>query len=164
MGICNQRHSNYCVRQVALPNSSQRNDLDIAHSAENVLEWTSYIPHEHIKVMVENGFLTLTGDVDWDYQNRTAVNAIRSLFGVTGVSNQISIKPRPSANNIKLGIESAISRQAKSDRESITVSVNGSEVTLNGKAHSYYEHNLISNAAWSAQGVQKVINHVTVAY
>lgn len=149
---------------VALPNSSQRNDVDIARSAENILKWTSYIPREHIKVMVENGFVTLTGEVNWDYQKRTALNTIYSLFGVTGVNNQISIKPRPSASNIKLGIESAISRQAKSDRESITVSVNGSEVTLNDKAHSYYERNLISNAAWSAQGVQKVINHVIVAY
>ena len=71
---------------IALPNSSQRNDADIARSAENVLEWIRYIPREHIKVMVENGFVTLTGQVDWDYQKRTAVNAIRSLFGVTGVS------------------------------------------------------------------------------
>lgn len=150
--------------EVALPYSSQRNDADIARSAENVLEWNSYIPRESIKVMVENGLVILTGELDWDYQKRTAVSAVRSLFGVTGVSDQIKIKPHLSANNIKLGIESAINRQAKNDNESITVSVEGEEVTLSGKVHSYYERNLVSNAAWSVQGIQKVINHVTVSY
>lgn len=150
--------------QVDLPSSSKRSDADIARSAENVLEWSSNIFNGHIKVMVEGGWVTLTGEVMWEYQRRTAVNLIRYLRGVTGVSNQIHVKEQASSSSIKADIEAAIKRQAKVDEAAIKVDVNGSEVTLSGKVHSYFERNYAGNSAWRAVGVQKVVNNITVTY
>ena len=150
--------------QVDLPSSSKRSDADIARSAENVLEWSSNIFNGHIKVMVEGGWVTLTGEVMWEYQRRTAVTLIRYLRGVTGVSNQIHVKAQASSSSIKADIEAAIKRQAKVDEAAIKVDVNGSEVTLSGKVHSYFERNYMGNSAWRAVGVQKVVNNITVAY
>lgn len=150
--------------QVDLPSSSKRSDADIARSAENALEWSSNVFNGQIKVMVEGGWVTLTGEVMWEYQRRTAFNLIRYLLGVTGVSNQIHVKAQASSSSVKADIEAAIKRQAKVDEAAIKVDVNGSEVTLSGKVHSYFERNYAVNSAWCAVGVQKVVNNITVAY
>jgi osmotically-inducible protein OsmY len=150
--------------QVDLPSSSKRTDADIARSVENVLEWSSHVFNGHIKVMVENGWVTLTGEVMWEYQRRTAAHLIRYLRGVMGVINQVNVKYQASSNTIKSDIEAAIKRQAKLDEEAIKVDVNGSEVTLSGKVHSYFERNYMANSAWSAPGVQKVVNNLIVSY
>lgn len=149
---------------VALPTSCQRYDADLAQSVRNVLEWTNYLPKDGIQVMVENGWVTLTGEVEWKYQKRRAAEAVRYLFGVVGISDQITLVELASSSSIKEGIEAAIVRHAKTDAAAITVDVNGSEVSLHGKVHSYYERALVSNSAWGAAGVQKVNNHVTVSY
>ena len=95
---------------VKLPGSSQRSDSDIAHSAENVLQWTTYFPKDSIKIMVENGWITLSGEVHWEYQRQAAADAVRPLMGVRGLSDQITIKSSISASGVKTDIEAALKR------------------------------------------------------
>jgi osmotically-inducible protein OsmY len=149
---------------VTLPGSSKRNDADIARSAENSIEWLTYLPIDSVKVKVEGGWITLSGGVDWDYQREAAFSAVRYLMGATGVSNQIVVKPKVSLSAVKSDIEAALKRRAKSDAQSISVKVQGADVTLSGTVHSWSERDLASNAAWGAPGVRKVVNNMTVAY
>jgi osmotically-inducible protein OsmY len=139
---------------------SKRSDADIARSAENVLQWTSYLHKDAAKVMVEKGWITLSGEVDWEYQRAAATNAVRHLLGVTGVSNQMGIKPAASST-IKTNIETALKRRARSD---IDVSVDGSSVTLTGTVDSWALRDLASHAAWGTHGVDAVMNRIAVAY
>ncbi len=149
---------------VQLPGSSKRIDADIARSVENVLQWTSYLPKDSIKAMVEGGWVTLTGEVEWGYQRDAAASAVRHLMGVTGVSDDIAVKPKVSSNAVKSDIEAALKRRARADAEKISVEVRGSGVTLTGKVHSWSERELATNSAWGAPGVQSVDNRITIAY
>ncbi len=149
---------------VTLPGSSKRNDADIARSAENVLEWTANLPKDCVKIMVENGWITLSGEVDWEYQRQAAVRAVRYLIGVTGVSDQITIKAKVASSAVKSDIEAALKRRAIDDAQNIAVEVRGTDVTLTGKVHSWSERELAEHAAWSTPGVRKVVDLITVAY
>jgi osmotically-inducible protein OsmY len=149
---------------VTLPGSSKRNDADIARSAENVLEWTASLPKDCVKIMVENGWITLSGEVDWEYQRQAAVRAVRYLIGVTGVSDQITIKAKVASSAVKSDIEAALKRRAIDDAQNIAVEVRGTDVTLTGKVHSWSERELAEHAAWSTPGVRKVVDLITVAY
>jgi osmotically-inducible protein OsmY len=149
---------------VTLPGSSKRNDTDIARSAENTIEWLTYLPNDSVKLKVEGGWITLSGEVHWDYQREAAFSAVRYLMGVTGVSNQIVVKPKVSLSAVKSDIEAALKRRAKSDAQSISVKVQGTDVTLSGTVHSWSERDLASNAAWGAPGVRKVVDNMTVVY
>ena len=149
---------------VKLAGLSKRTDADIARSVENVLQWTTYLPLNHVKVMVESGWVTLSGEVDWEYQRQAATAAVRYLMGVTGVSDQITIKPKVSSTAVKSDIEAALKRRAKSDAHKISVEVQGADVTLTGKVHSWSERDLARNTAWGTSGVQHVVDHMTVGY
>lgn len=149
---------------VKLPGFSKRNDADIARSAQNAIGWTSYLPKDAVKIMVEKGWVTLTGEVDWEYQRNVASGAIRHLMGVTGVSDQITIKAIATSSGVKAEIESALKRRAVSDTQKITVDINGSEVTLSGKVHSWSERDLARSSAWSAPGVRNVVDKMSVTY
>jgi osmotically-inducible protein OsmY len=149
---------------VTLPGSSKRNDVDIARSARNVLEWSTYWPQHEIKVVVEAGWITLTGEVDWEYQRQAASNSIRGLIGVTGVSDQIVIKPRATVLPIKSDIEAALKRRIHSDAKHISVGVKGADVTLTGTVHSWSERDSARHSAWSTPGVRSVADNLTVAY
>jgi osmotically-inducible protein OsmY len=149
---------------VTLPGSSKRNDVDIARSARNVLEWSTYRPQHEIKVVVEAGWITLTGEVDWEYQRQAASNSIRGLIGVTGVSDQIVIKPKATVLPIKSDIEAALKRRIHSDAKHISVGVKGADVTLTGTVHSWSERDSARNSAWSTPGVRSVADNLTVAY
>lgn len=148
---------------VKLAGSSKRNDTDIARSAENVLEWMTSLPEDSVKVMVEGGWITLSGEVDWQFQKQAAADAVRDLMGVTGVSDQIAIKPRVSASIVKSDIEAALKRRAKSDAQKIFVEVEGGDVTLTGTVHSWSERDLARHSAWGAPGVHNVVDNITVA-
>ena len=148
--------------EVRLPGPSMRSDSDIAASAESVLDWISDLPRNAISVMVEGGWITLSGTVDWEYERQAAVAAIRSLRGVTGVSNQVGIRPKVSSSAIQLDIESALRRRAKADAKAITVVVQGDRVTLNGTVHSWSERALAKHSAWSAPGVASVVDNIEV--
>ncbi len=148
---------------VKLPGYSARTDADIARSAGQALSWTSYLPKDAIKIQVEKGFVTLSGEVEWQYQRNVAATAIRHLMGVTGVSDQIAIKATASAAAVKQGIEAALKRRATSDAGDISVAVKGSNVTLSGPVHSWSERELARNAAWGAKGVHKVVDEMTMS-
>jgi osmotically-inducible protein OsmY len=149
---------------VTLPGSSKRNDADIARSAENVLEWTADLPRDSVNIMVEKGWITLSGEVDWEYQRQAAIRAVRFLLGVTGVSDQIAIKPKVSLSAVKSDIDAALKRRAIDDAQNISVKVEGGDVTLSGRVHSWSERELAEHAAWGTPGVRKVVDLITVAY
>ena len=150
---------------VKLAGSSKRTDADIARAVENVLQWTTYLPKDHVKVMVEGGWVTLSGEVDWEYQRQSATAAVRYLMGVTGVSDQIAIKkPKVSLSAVKSDIEAALKRRATADAQKISVEVHGADVTLTGKVHSWSERDLARNSAWGTSGVQNVKDNMTVTY
>ena len=149
---------------VKLPGLSKRTDGDIARSAQNILEWTSWLPKDSIQVKVENGWITLSGEVEWDYQRQSARDAVRSLLGVVGVSEEMTVRPKTSQSAIKSEIEAALKRRAHTDAEQIKVNVNGGDVTLSGTAHSWAERDLAASSAWSAPGVRKVVDNITISY
>jgi osmotically-inducible protein OsmY len=147
---------------VKLPGPSKRSDADIAGSAKNVLEWTTSLPRDAVKVQCENGWLTLSGEVEWDYQRRLAKGAVQNLMGVTGVSDNISVKPHANTATVKAEIESALKRRASDAAQHIRVDTMGGDVTLSGTAHSWSERELAARSAWSAPGVRKVIDNITI--
>ena len=147
---------------VTLPGTSKRNDSDIARSAKDVLRWMVNLPKDGVKIMVENGWITLSGEVDWEYQRNAASSAVRNLMGVTGVSDDIALKPTVSLSAVKSDIEAALKRAAQIDAQNISVTVQGNEVTLSGKAHSWAERELAKNSAWAAPGVRSVVDNMTV--
>jgi osmotically-inducible protein OsmY len=147
---------------VNLLGSNKRSDADIARSVENVLQWTTNLPVEAVKVKVEHGFVSLSGDVEWDYQRQAATKAVRYLMGVTGVSDNMGIKVGPSSTDVKADIEAALQRRAIDDGENIVVDVIGSTVTLSGFVHNLADRYLATNCAWGATGVSEVVNNMTV--
>lgn len=149
--------------KVHLTGLSQRTDGDIAEAAENVLEWTSSLPDKAIHVKVEGGWVTLSGDVDWQFQREAAADRVRHLMGVTGLSNQIGIKPSVSAQAVKSDIEAALKRTSIADARQISVAVQGSDVTLSGTVHSWDERDTATNSAWGTPGVRKVVDRMTFA-
>lgn len=150
--------------EVKLAGSSQRDDADIARSVDNVLQWSSFAPTKSIQVLVEKGWVTLSGQVRWEFERLSAASVIRHLLGVTGVSNQITLKQEPSSTVVKADIEAALKRRAQNDAARIRVEVSGSKVTLSGTAHNWAERDLASQAAWSAPGVDDVVDNIVVTY
>ena len=147
---------------VVLPGTSKRGDADIARAAENLLQWSSYLPNDSVKVLVENGWITLTGEVDWEYQKQAATRDVRNLMGVRGVSDQISINPKVSSEGIKADIEAALKRRAKTEAETISVEVHGDHVTLSGSVYSWPDRKLACHSAWGTPGVRAVTDNITV--
>ena len=149
---------------VKLAEFSKRTDADIAESAKNILSWTSSLPADAVKVMVEGGWLTLSGYVEWQYQRQDAAHGVRFLAGVTGVSNQIAIKPSLSATVVKSDIEAALKRRAAADAKTIAVDVKGGDVTLTGTVHSWAERDLATRSAWGSSGVRNVVDKMNLVY
>lgn len=150
--------------KVKLSELGGRTDADIARSAENVLSWSTAVPGDSVKVMVEGGFITLTGDVDWQFQRLAAASSVRFLLGVTGVSNQIAIKPTLKVGEVKADIETALKRTAIADAKKIQVAVVGADVILTGKVQSWAERETATTSAWSTPGVRSVVDKMTLAY
>ena len=149
---------------VKLAGSDQRNDADVARSCENVLLWTTYLPKDSVKVMVEGGWVTLSGQVEWGFQRTTAAAAVRYLAGVKGLSDQITIKPGMTASVVKSDIEAALKRRATNEANGIQVAVNGNDVTLTGTVLTWVERDAAESAAWSSPGVRNVVDNIAISY
>ena len=148
--------------KVNLSAYAQRTDADIARSATEVLGWTGSVPTDSVKVLVEDGWVTLSGEVPWQYQRQDAAHAVRFLAGVTGLSNQIGIRAAVSADGVKDQVEAALKRRAISDAQNIHVNVQGTDVTLTGTVHSWAERELATRSAWGTAGVGNVVDQLPV--
>lgn len=139
-------------------------DADIARVAANALRANTLVPYEQITVTVNNGKITLDGQVTWDYQRRAAEQAVEDIVGVRGVTNWLRIdQPLACETDIKHGIEQALLRNAATDASRIHVTVVHGHVTLTGTVHSWTEKLEAANAAWRAPGVEAVTNHIEVS-
>ena len=151
--------------EVRLPGADARPDPEIAREIAAELKlWLPYSA-EHIKAVVKNGWVTLEGEVEWNYQRDHAERAVRGIKGVNGVSNLIRLKPRatPSPTEIKHKIEEAFRRSALVDANRVTVEASGGEVMLRGTVRSWAERQEAERAAWAAPGVIRVDNRITVS-
>ncbi|HUH91784.1 MAG TPA: BON domain-containing protein [Casimicrobiaceae bacterium] len=148
---------------IKLPGASERGDADIAQSVVSGLRFNVAVPANRIQVTVEKGWVTLEGQVEWQYQKAAAESEIKYLMGVKGVTNNIEIKPRVSSADVKAKIEAAFERLAQLDANQITIESRDGKVVLRGSVRSWEEREQAEQAAWAAPGVTMVENHVLVA-
>ena len=149
--------------EVRLPGIDERPDPEIARDA--IAQIKSELPYswEKIRVVVKKGWLTLEGDVEWNYQRERAGEAVHRVRGVKGITNSIEVKPRVAPTEIKRKIEEALRRAAEIDASRISVETNGGEVILRGTVRSWAERQEAERAAWWAPGVTKVDNRIIIS-
>jgi osmotically-inducible protein OsmY len=147
--------------EVRLPGSVHHNDDDIAKAALDRLNLDNTIPKDAVKIRVQKGHVTLTGEVPWHYQHDGAAHAIRSLMGVMGISNQITVKKRPDTSKIQNDIVHALNR-AWFSNDNIKVTANGGEVHLTGSVATWNDRDLAATTAWRASGTTSVVNELHV--
>jgi osmotically-inducible protein OsmY len=148
---------------VTLPGHHHHSDTDIARNAANAMDWNVSIPHDRVKVLVRDGFITLDGTVDFYYQKVAAENGVRYLTGVRGVYNRLTVKTVVMAADVKHKIEKALERAVEKDAKQITVEVRDQKVILRGKVRTWMEREEAERAAWSAPGVAEVQSDIKIA-
>jgi osmotically-inducible protein OsmY len=151
--------------EVRLSPSSERTDADIAVAAVRALEWDAFLPAGKVNVTVSKGWVTLKGEVDWQFQRQDAERVVQRLTGVKGVTNLVIVKqPKATPADIKKKIEDALVRTAEADAQKISVDVDGSKVILKGTVRSWAEKEEAARQAWAAPGVTSVDNRITIMY
>lgn len=151
--------------KVKLPGAHRRTDTDIAHAVVNALRWDIQVPDDRIKAAVVDGWIKLEGEVEWQYQKSAAEGAVRSLTGVKGVSNLVTVKPK-TASPFEVGqkIKDSLRRHAERDADRITIEARDGHVTLRGTVSSFAERQDAERAAWQAPGVTNVNDLIAVNY
>jgi osmotically-inducible protein OsmY len=149
--------------EVRLPSVDERPDPEIARDAVAAIKSQLPISSEKIKVVVKNGWITLEGQVEWQYQRSAAENAVRRIKGVKGVINSVQLKPHTEPSEIKRKIQEAFRRNAEVDANRIVVEADGGVVTLKGTVRSWIEREEAERAAWAAPGVTSVVDQIVVS-
>lgn len=148
--------------EVRYPGDLKTADDEIATRAANILGWSAIVPRG-VKVKVQDGWITLSGEVNWHFERDAAERELRRLSGVAGIVNNVTLKPRVEAQDVKRKIEEALKRNAVTEAARVKVAVlDGGKVALNGQVHDWHERNAVGWAAWSAPGVKTVENNVTI--
>jgi len=142
--------------------ATMRTDPEIARDIINAMKLELTVPDDRIKAGVHDGYVTLDGTVDWNFQRSGAEACTRSVHGVRGVLNHIAVQPKVSAGDVTRNIEEALRRSAEVDARRITVSARDGEVELFGWVRSWFEREEAERAAWAAPGVAEVIDHIAV--
>ncbi len=151
--------------KVKLPGLYQRSDTDIAHTVVNALRLDIQVPDDRLKAAVNDGWIDLEGQVEWQYQKRAAEGAVRNLTGVKGVTNLITVKPKNvSTYEVGQKIKDSLRRHAERDADKITIEAKDGRVTLRGIVSSFAERQDAERAAWQAPGVTNVDDMIAVAY
>ena len=148
---------------VRYPSDKKISDDEIAKRAVNILKWYAVIPHEAVQVTVQRGLVTLSGQVNWQYQKKAAEDAVRKLSGTIGIVNNIIIAPKVEPSDVQKKIEDALRRRAEVKAKTIRINVRDrNKISLEGVVDSWDEREAAENAAWSVAGVQAVDNRLTI--
>ena len=147
---------------VHIGNLFHRTDTEIAHAAVAALKWNTVVPNDKITVTVANGWLTLKGAVDWQYQRDAAFRTVRDLTGVQGVTNSVTLKTPVKSIDVRDKIEAAFKRSAEVDARRVNVTALDGKVILSGNVHSWFEREEAERAAWAAPGVTQVEDRLTI--
>jgi osmotically-inducible protein OsmY len=149
--------------EVRLPSDLRHDDEEIAKRAANIITWSVYLPANAVHVKVEKGWVTLTGETEWQYQKQSAESGIRNLSGVIGVSNLIKVKPHVTAGDVRDRIAQAYRRNAELDSSGVKIAVAGNKVTLSGRVSTWRERWAAENAAWAVPGVTEVTDDLFIS-
>lgn len=150
--------------EVRLPSDKKVNDDEIAKRAVDILGWSALVPRETVRVKVADGWITLTGHVDWNYQRAAAESEVRKLTGVVGVTNGIALASRVQSSDIKQRILDALKRHAEVEANRIQIDVrDGGIVRIEGEVDDWDERQAVERAVWSAPGVRIVDDHVRIS-
>lgn len=149
--------------EVRYPSDKKTADDEIAGRVVSILQWSAVVPRDSVQVKVQDGWVTLTGQVNWQFERVAAEAEIRRLSGVAGVINSITIRPRVEATDVKHRIEEALKRNAQVEAGGVRVSVlGGGKIALDGKVHDWRERDAVKRAAWSAAGVMAVEDRLSI--
>ncbi|GAA0295088.1 BON domain-containing protein [Sphingomonas oligophenolica] len=149
--------------EVRLANDPKTSDPEIAERIVQVFRWDVSVPDDRIQVRVEHGWVTLSGEVDWNYQKKAAQAAAGKITGVKGINNRIEVRAEPSPSDVRERIMAAIKRSSAIDASGIDVTVSGHTVKLSGEVHGWNERRVAEQAAWAAPGVTKVEDDIVFA-
>jgi osmotically-inducible protein OsmY len=147
---------------VRLVGGDQRTDTDIAQAALAALKWHTIVPHDRVTLIVKDGWVTLSGTLDWPYQKDAAARAVRDLTGVKGVTNDIRVQPPVKTTDVREKIEAAFKRSAEIDARRVNVTAQENRIILSGNVHSWAERQEAERAAWAAPGVTDVQNRLSI--
>lgn len=148
--------------EIRIAGADVTEDDEVAHRIVNSLNWNTAVPAAGIQVTVANGWVTLAGEVEWRYQSEVAEQTVSRMAGVRGIDNRIAVRPMARAADITDRIRKVLLRDAEFDASGIRIAVNGGEVTLEGHVHYLGERRAVERAAWTAPGVTRVIDRLTV--
>jgi len=147
---------------VKLPKKKERTDTDIAKAAVRAIRWHTELPQDTISVKVRDGWVTLEGTVDWNYQRERAADVVRPLTGLRGLTNTLAVAPRATSSDIRDRIRNALEREVNREAKNLVIEIDGDTVRLSGVVHSWIERRNAERAAWSAPGITDVVNDLEV--